>query len=241
VATVLQVSDPYANFMRNPPPARHAVCRVCSTFCTGWSQCSSCSDMPTQLSTVVPITFSVGMSQMHTELAGYERSPAREVHHPLRIGLTAVLWRFLEAHEGCVAGAAGVDTFPAVCTVPSSSRQRDEIHQLRTIVGEWMRPTAGRHERLLRRTEKPVHDHVYDAEKFAAARRLDGDPVLLIDDTWTRGANAQSAAAALKQAGAGPVGLVVIGRHINPNFRDNEERLAQLPRLFDWDRCCREV
>jgi adenine/guanine phosphoribosyltransferase-like PRPP-binding protein len=40
--------------------------------------------------------------------------------------------------------------------------------------------------------------------------------VLLVDDTWVSGGSAQSAAAALKLAGARRVALVVIGRHVDP-------------------------
>jgi orotate phosphoribosyltransferase len=43
-----------------------------------------------------------------------------------------------------------------------------------------------------------------------------GADVLLVDDTWVSGASAQSAAAALKAAGARRVALVVIGRHVDP-------------------------
>ena len=37
-----------------------------------------------------------------------------------------------------------------------------------------------------------------------------------MEDSWVSGASAQSAAAALKQAGAGRVAIVVAGRHLNP-------------------------
>ena len=65
------------------------------------------------------------------------------------------------------------------------------------------------------------------------------EPVLLIDDTWTTGANAQSAAAALKRAGAGPVAAVVIGRHLNRDGASNDSQLNGLPKPFDWDHCAR--
>jgi adenine/guanine phosphoribosyltransferase-like PRPP-binding protein len=39
---------------------------------------------------------------------------------------------------------------------------------------------------------------------------------LLLDDTWTSGGTAQSAAVALKQAGARSVAVVVLGRHLPP-------------------------
>jgi orotate phosphoribosyltransferase len=41
---------------------------------------------------------------------------------------------------------------------------------------------------------------------------------LLLDDTWTTGASAQSAALALRRAGARSIVTVVLGRHINPQF-----------------------
>jgi orotate phosphoribosyltransferase len=48
-----------------------------------------------------------------------------------------------------------------------------------------------------------------------------GDPVagrdvLVVDDTWVSGGSAQSAAAALKLAGARRVAVLVLGRHVNP-------------------------
>ena len=54
-----------------------------------------------------------------------------------------------------------------------------------------------------------------DPGRFRAAQPVTGAEVLLLDDTWASGASAQSAAAALKQAGAGSVAVVVIGRHVN--------------------------
>ena len=61
--------------------------------------------------------------------------------------------------------------------------------------------------------------------------------VLLIDDTWTTGANAQSAAAALKAAGAQRVAALVIGRYVNREWSDNDRQLRNLPQPFDWGRC----
>ena len=55
-----------------------------------------------------------------------------------------------------------------------------------------------------------------DIHRFEAGRFQPGCGVLLLDDTWVSGASAQSAAAALKLAGAARVALVVLGRHVNP-------------------------
>ena len=52
--------------------------------------------------------------------------------------------------------------------------------------------------------------------RFGAGVALAGASVLLIDDTWVSGASAQSAAVALRAAGAGHVAVVVLGRHVDP-------------------------
>ena len=39
------------------------------------------------------------------------------------------------------------------------------------------------------------------------------------------------------QAGAGPVAAVVIGRHINREWHENDRRLRAIGRPFDWGRC----
>jgi orotate phosphoribosyltransferase len=82
-----------------------------------------------------------------------------------------------------------------------------------------------------------VNPRAFSAEKYEPTIAIEGKSVLLIDDTWTTGANAQSAAAALKAAGAGPIGAVVIGRHVNREWRHNDRHLKQLVTPFDWESC----
>ncbi len=95
----------------------------------------------------------------------------------------------------------------------------------------------GRYERLLRRTGVTVTAHTFDINRYEAIAEVGGRSVLLIDDTWTTGANAQSAAAVLKEAGAEHVAVVVIGRYVNREWRQNDRQLRGLSRPFDWDRC----
>ena len=55
---------------------------------------------------------------------------------------------------------------------------------------------------------------------------------------WTSGASAESAAAALRAAGAGSVAAIVIARHLNRGWRENDLRLRRLAALgFDPDSC----
>jgi orotate phosphoribosyltransferase len=55
-----------------------------------------------------------------------------------------------------------------------------------------------------------------------------GGDVLVVDDTWVSGGSAQSAAAALKLAGASHVAVVVLGRHVNPGNPVSARFLAAL-------------
>ncbi len=55
-----------------------------------------------------------------------------------------------------------------------------------------------------------------------------GADVLLLEDSWVSGASAQSAAAALKRAGAGRVAVMVLGRHLDPADRYGAALAARL-------------
>jgi predicted amidophosphoribosyltransferase len=233
--TVAELSGPYENFMLGPRRGPD-VCAVCFNFTRGYARCYACSQNEDRLAAVAPISYSVGLGQLHRALMGYKRLSG-EIARRLTVELAAVLWRYLAAHERCVARAAGVDAFELVTSVPSGDRARDSAHPLRRIAGELVGPTRDRYERLLRRSGLDVAPRTFNVGKFESVRPLGGEPVLLIDDTWTTGASAQSAAAALAQAGAGPVAAVVIGRHINREWHENDRRLRAIARPFDWERC----
>jgi hypothetical protein len=233
--TVAELSAVYGNFMLGPRPGPD-VCEICFNFTNGYARCYACTHGGTWLDVVSPISYSVAREQLHHALASYKRLTG-EVARRLSAQLAAVLWRFLAEHERCVARAAHAEAFALVTAVPSGDRDRDEHQPLRRIVGEIVGPTRSRHERLLERCHVDVPAREFDRQKFRALRGLNGEAVLLIDDTWTTGSSAQSAAAALKSAGAGPVAAVVIGRHLNREWHENDRRLRGITRPFDWNRC----
>ena len=232
--TVGELSGLYENFLVTPLPGLE-VCDVCFNLTAGYRRCYACARGKQVLDALVPISYSVGGEQLHHALACYKRLTG-EVARRLGAELAAVLWRFLAAHEDCLAQAGRVPTFELVATVPSGDRERDESHPLRHIAGELVGPTRGRYERLLSRSAAPVEPRAFDPARYEPVRKLSGESVLLVDDTWTTGASAQSAAAALKSVGAGAVAAVVIGRHVNRDWDENDRRLRALPG-FDWNRC----
>lgn len=233
--SVGELTAGYANFMLAPRSGPD-VCGTCFNFTNGYARCYACTQNEPQLAAVAPISYSIANGQLHHALAQYKRSQTPAARR-LTVGLAAVLWRHLAQHEQCLAAAADVERFELVTTVPSGDRQRDEAHPLRRIVGELVGPTRRRYDRLLVRSETEIQPRAFSHEKFEATRQLHGQAVMLIDDTWTTGASAQSAAAALKLAGAGTVGAVVIGRHLNREWHENDRRLRGLAQPFDWNRC----
>ena len=237
--TVDQASDPCANFMLPPPTPGRGVCGVCrALIAREHERCYICSRHPQSLDAVLPISYSVHLEQLHELLRGYKDAPQDWIKARFSVQVTAILWRFLRAHERCLASRCDVSAFDIVTAVPSGSTARDrERPALREIVGKGCGATANRFQRVLRPTDRSTREREYDQERYEATTWLDDRSVLLIDDTWTTGRSAQSAASALRSAGATRVALVVIGRHIRRDFEDNDARLRRLPRPLDWSRC----
>lgn len=194
--SVAELTALYGNFMLSP---RHGtdVCNTCFNLTRGFDRCYACAHGERWLDLVAPISYSVAHEQLHHALATYKRASGG-VARRFTIELAAVLWRHLQAHEACLARGAGIARFDVVTTVPSSEPARDAKHPLREIVGELVGPTRERHERLLERSATPAPGREFHPDKYSPVRGLSGEAVLLVDDTWTTGANAQSAAYALK-------------------------------------------
>ena len=183
---------------------------------------------------MLPISYSVGHEYLHHILAGYKRLDGPRAEAAAH-QLASILDEFLRRHEACLARAAGVAGFQIVTTVPSSQPSRDFDHPLRRVVSQLVSATQDRHQRLLRRSALPVQSRHFDARRFEALSPLPGQNVLLVDDTWTTGASAQSAAAALRSAGVATVAAVVIGRYVNRPYYDDNRLIGQAP--FTWETC----
>ncbi len=213
------------------------VCPRCLNLTDGAGLCRACRASEHHLAAVVPISYSVGGEWLHQLIASYKRDADPSVPDALAV-LARLCSDFLSKHERCVAGVAGLTEFQLVTTVPSSDPRRDVRHPLRTMVADLMVPTRRRYEHLLTRSAGPATPRALDAGRYEPTRRLHGEAVLLIDDMWTSGASAPSAAAALLAAGAGGVAAVVIARHLNRGWHENDVRLRRLAREnFDPGRC----
>ncbi len=242
-----EVALPYTNFLINVPRAGEGVCRVChGPVYGGYPMCHACHQAKSALgalatSAVSFVSLAPAGEQLARDLYTYKReSVPATLRGPRLIGLAAVLWKWLSLHEGCVAAAAGLATsrFDLVTSVPSTSG-RSTPHPLEALVSQVVAGTGERYRSILElnRTDLPARQVAVD--RYRAGPDVAGASVLVIDDTWTTGAHAQSAGAALAAAGAGPVAVLALGRWFTSEFRDNPAWLARhRQRRWDWADCC---
>lgn len=159
---------------------------------------------------VVPVSYAVAGTGYARALWRY-KSGAPDQDAAGR-ALRAVLLVFLHDHGRCVWTQPGMASPTHVAVVPSG-RGRPGIHPLRTLVQPYLAlPWAD----LATCSGEPVQGRDLHPGRFRALACLTGATILLLDDTWTSGSSAQSAAIALKQAGARRVAVVTLGRHVNP-------------------------
>jgi hypothetical protein len=249
VATVLELTAGYQNFLVPVLTPGDGVCRVCKTsVIPGFAYCYQCNGQRRLLShtadVVAPIALSVKGEQWAHELSGYKNSRSASVRGDLALRIGAVLWRWLDCHEACLRQRAGVATFPVVVPVPSTTGRPD--HPLPHILRDVVKLTSDRVAEILTPNPRypPGSRAAYD-DRLLVSGSLRGEPVILIDDQWTSGGHAQSAASALKIAGSGPVAIVALGRHFDrtpdrPDFRAAADSYYRTARAqgWDWASCC---
>ena len=213
------VAGRQAPWLRGPLPAGPGCCAVCrGPARPGFRRCYQCAlhcyyaaGMLADI--VVPVSYSVAGTGYARALWLYKSdAPDRDA---ARRALRAMLLVFLHDHGRCVWTRARMAVPTHVAVVPSG-RGRAGTHPLRALVKPYLAlPWAD----LAVCAREPVQARDLDPGRFQASARLAGASVLLLDDTWTSGSSAQSAAIALKLAGARRVAVVTLGRHVNPRER----------------------
>lgn len=158
---------------------------------------------------VVPVAFAVKGASHARRLWQYKSSRAgADAAARAAVELLALLLIFLREHGSCACRAAGFARPTHLAVVPST-RGRPGQAPLRALVAPYLAvPWAELSGGLDRERTRDL-----DPARFRAAA-VPGARVLLLDDTWTTGASAQSAAMALRAAGARSVATVVLGRHV---------------------------
>ena len=207
-----------APWLSAPQPGRPGLCAVCRGPSGRRARCFQC-ELHDQCArgaladVVLPVAYSPKESPharhlLQYKVAGYDRHSDPPVAALL---LLALLLVFLHDHASCAwrAAGAGADEATHVAVVPTT-RSRPGEHPLRALIAPYLTwPWAN----LSARPDQRQRD--LDPNRFSA-EPVPGARVLLVDDTWATGARAQSAAMALRRAGARSVATIVIGRHLSP-------------------------
>lgn len=238
MATAEEITDPLIDNYTRVPPAQPGICRVCHgpVVNPDYDLCYVCEwKIRQRLSyltePVVPISLAGPLGAFHHSLK-YYKEPGSEAA-TLQTQLAALLHRFLTIHRGCIVSAAGSD-WDTITSVPSS---RGRIpHPLEAVIrrSSLLEP---KFVPLLARGPGDVGHQRPSDDAYVPQGEVAGRRILLIDDTYTSGARAQSAACALRLAGASVVAIVAIERHVNPDFSPGFlERSGEIP--FDFETCC---
>src|SRR6266568_430069 len=203
------------------PPVRPGICPEICRVCRGparpgFARCFQCAQHDLLgrgllADAVAPVSYAVKGSPFAADLWRYKswRAPSAAA----RTSLLALLLVFLHDHGGCVWRHAGMPAPGRLAVVPAGGG-RPGPHPLLELSAPFVRlPVTG----LVIRPGQQGRDP--NADRYQAERNAAGASVLLLDDSWVSGASAQSAAAALKRAGARHVAVVVLGRHVDPADR----------------------
>lgn len=241
MATAEQYTDPYIAAYRRVPPVGDGVCSVCHTGTpTGDTVCNSCAVTMGQVThpvrSVLPISLYEVPDQYWNVLRYYKDGSRPEVQSQLGTVVAATLARFGVAHWSCIVKMMGGE--PTVVTTVPSSRGRTGEHPLTCAVRRSAR-LKPRYAHILAKGPGKIGHRWAADDGYIATRKLRGERVLLIEDTFTTGGRAQSAASALRLAGAVSVGVVTAGRVIDPDWNENCRRVWDYARRkpFTFEVC----
>jgi hypothetical protein len=196
-------------------PVGLRVCRVCrGPVLVGHACCYQCEIHRRVAGSlladaVMPIGYAVKGSGLASDLWRYKACD--DVAAAARLG--AMLRDFQRDHGDCVRRAAGMTTAPSRVAIVPTGQGRPGRHPLAGLVAAGL-PLAP--APLSAAAQVPVHGREVRVDWLRVTGSLAGESVLVVDDTWVSGASAQSAAVALKLAGAARVAVIVLGRHVNP-------------------------
>jgi predicted amidophosphoribosyltransferase len=231
-----RISDGIAPELVPPPNDGPDVCPMCRSWRPETDPlCWNCTQVHQQLSrpctTVIPISLYCKPSTMRDRLTLYKDGDdyQRQTYAPL---IAAIMERFFLEHGDALTEVIG--GWETTTVVPSAHRQPP--HPLGVALEAL--PTRRLHpaSMLLRRGPGALNHNTMSDDAFLATEDPRGSRVLVLDDVYTTGATAQSAASALQLAGAQVCAVVVVARRVNPQYKPEIralwERQTALPFRF---------
>jgi hypothetical protein len=216
-------------YLRNPIRKPGVTCVDCMTPVNGFELCYTCKSHRGNAGLgdfTAFLTYAIAGRESGYVMRGYKARPPL-AEHRMVVGLMLIL--ALHEHSACLERMAGspITHWAVVPSLPAKST----THQLRSLVAGHA-PGA---EVMLSAAIKVPSPRAVMPQHYSCPVPLTREShVLLVDDTWASGGHAQSAALALRGAGAGTVSVLVVARWINEDFASNREFLTRLAgRDFD--------
>ena len=193
------------------------LCRTCrGPAGAGFARCYQCELALSQAGglladAVAPIGLAVRGGPLADDLRRYKSDRAAGAPEAAA-RLRELLAGFLRDEAGALWRAARMGAGPSAVAVVPSGQGRPGAHPLAGLV----RSCVDLPVITLSIAAGVIHSRGVDTDWLRVTGPAAGADILVVDDTWVSGGSAQSAAAALKLAGARRVAIVVLGRHVNP-------------------------
>jgi hypothetical protein len=221
------------NVIREPK----ITCRVCAGPVDGFERCWRCEQarrIAGVADVVAPLTYAIAGTPSAALVRDYKNHPVRKMRESRSALINWLVGLGITRHERCIGAAAGSPISLRV-VIPSLTSWPG-VHPLAEIA----RTLGVLGEVRLVATPTALCDGVVRADKFmlTPGSGVEGRHVLVLDDMWTTGSNAQSAALALRRDGAAAVSVMVVCRWLNPSYgRTGEFVKTRLQRDYDPDIC----
>lgn len=206
-------------YLRNVVRAPMVTCAVCAAPVNPtFDLCRRCArdrrefgDALADL--VVPVCYGIRGTQSGHLMYSYKDITAPARHNQTL--LSVLLLAALDLHAGCIEHHLGhmLDAWSIVPSVRSDRSGEHPLHVVAKRAGVTL-PEVG----LVAREQTGPTERATTWDRFSAttARTPADRHILLIEDTWTSGGNAQSAALTLRRAGAASVTILALARWLNP-------------------------
>jgi hypothetical protein len=224
-------------YLRNVIRQPQISCRVCAAPVRGFDRCWRCAQarrIAGVADVVAPLTYAVAGAPSAALVRDYKNHPARSVRERHSAVIKAPVLLAITRHERCIGHAAGLAVscrlvIPSLTSRPGRHPFTELAHPMNTACDAVA---------LMPAADATCDRAINDKFVLQPAARLDGRHVLILDDVWTTGSTAQSAALAVRRAGAAAVSVMVVGRWLNPDRRATADFIAaRLHRDYDPDIC----